>query len=78
MKQILKRISFLALALTITLGMGVNAADVHAASPSVTYEGNAKEFVFETDSTHHLTDLFSDMKGVMPGDEITETIQIRN
>ena len=74
MRNIAKRISSLALALVLMLGMTVSAD----AASKVTYEGDAKAFIFETDSTHHPKDLFTDMKGVMPGDTIVQEIEISN
>jgi len=43
-----------------------------AAEPTVTYSGNSGNFVFAPE------DLFADFKGVMPGDKLTETIEVKN
>ncbi len=48
------------------------------AAGTVTYDGNSQKFVFEPGSKHSPTDLFSDLKGVMPGDSITQKINIKN
>lgn len=45
-----------------------------ASGSMITYDGNAKKFVFVPDNT----DLFSDFKGVMPGDVLTQRIGIKN
>ena len=48
------------------------------AAETITYDGNAKKFIFEADSTYSPTDLFTGLKGVMPGDSITENVFIKN
>ena len=45
-----------------------------AADSSVTYEGQAEKFVFVPENT----DLFQSFKNVMPGDELTQTITVKN
>lgn len=44
-----------------------------AAEPTVRYEGSAEDFVFLDDD-----DLFDSFKDVMPGDELTQQITVRN
>ena len=51
---------------------------VYAADGKVTYSGNAGNFVFEPGSDHSLTDLFPNFKGVMPGDNLTQKITVKN
>lgn len=48
------------------------------AGGKVKYEGGSKKFVFEPGSSKSPTDLFENFKDVMPGDTITDTIEIRN
>jgi len=48
------------------------------AGGTVTYDGNAQEFIFASDSEHAPTDLFSEFHNVMPGDQLTQRITVRN
>ena len=74
MKRTFRNISSLILALVMILNLNVTAF----AAGTVTYEGTAQKFIFEPGSEDSPTDLFSDFKAVMPGDTITQQIQIRN
>ena len=48
------------------------------AAASVTYEGDAEEFVFLPGSAYSDTDLFENFKGVLPGDVLTQKITVKN
>ncbi len=60
------------------LSMIILSAFPASAAGNVIYEKDAGEFIFEYGSEHSETDLFSDFKGVMPGDSITQTVTVRN
>ena len=70
----MKRISMLLLALLLALNLGTTVY----AEGTVTYDANAGEFIFKPGSEQSPTDLFEDLKNVMPGDKITEQVVIKN
>ena len=74
MKNIIKKTVMLLAALVITLSVSVTAF----AEGTVTYDEDAKRFIFASGSNYSPTDLFSDFKDVMPGDSITQQIVIKN
>lgn len=74
MKRIIKRVFTLFAAVLVLASMAVTAF----AAGTVTYDGDAKKFIFEPGSEYSPTDLFTDFKGVMPGDSITQKVYIKN
>lgn len=75
MKKTFRIISSLVLALMLLCSTAVSFA---TGSSSVTYKGKAKEFIFQPGSDYSVNDLFTNFKGVMPGDTLTQQINVRN
>ena len=76
MKRTLKNISsLLLLAIVMILSLSVTA---FAADSTITFTGAADSFDVQPGSEYTDTDLFDNFKDVMPGDKLTETIQIKN
>ena len=74
MKIFIKKTVLLLAALALTLSFSATVF----AEGTVTYEEGANKFIFAPGSSYSPTDLFSDFKGVMPGDSITQQIVIKN
>lgn len=70
----MKRILPILCVLVILLAMAVPAS----ALGIVSYVGGAEKFIFAPGSDASPTDLFSELKNVMPGDSITQQVCIRN
>ena len=73
----MKRISGIC-AILICLLLVMNLSVTAFAEGNVTYDARANEFIFAPGSDYSPTDLFSDLKNVMPGDTISQEILIRN
>lgn len=74
MKSFIKKTVLLLAALALTLSFSATVF----AEGTVTYEEGANKFIFAPGSSYSPTDLFSNFKGVMPGDSITQQIVIKN
>ena len=74
MKRIMRKIFILIATLALMMSISINAF----AAGTVTYDGDSKKFIFEPGSEYSPTDLFTDFKGVMPGDSITQKVYIKN
>ena len=71
MKDMMKKIGLMIVALAF-LVMPVYA------SGNVTYEGHDDGFVVEPGTEDSVTDLFTEFKNVIPGDELTDSIEVIN
>jgi len=74
-KRIFRHISAYVLIMALSLSL---CAKVYAADPIVAYTGNGGSIAITPGSEHSATDLFPNLKGVMPGDRLTEQITIKN
>ena len=74
MKKVIKRLSCFVLLSVMLLTCALTAF----ADGRVTYDGNARDFIFAPGSEYSPTDLFTDFKNVMPGDSITQKVTINN
>ena len=75
MKRTLRNISSLLFAIVLLLNLSVTA---FAMDSSITFKGAQEGFDFQPGSEYTATDLFDNFKDVMPGDKLTETIQVKN
>ena len=73
MKKYAKLFSLL-LVLLLMMNLSISAF----ANGSVSYDGNAKKFIFAPGTSHSPTNLFDNFQNMMPGDVCTEQILIKN
>ncbi len=74
MMKLFKRLFKISLLCILMVAISVNIY----AEGNVTYDGDAKEFIFQPGSEYSPTDLFTDFKNMMPGDSITQKVTIDN
>lgn len=75
MKRKVNKLASFLLAIIMVFSLSVTA---FAADSSITFKGAQEGFDFQPGSEYTATDLFDNFKDVMPGDKLTETIQIVN
>lgn len=66
------------LAILMVLALCLSIAPAAFADASVSYKDSAEKFVFAPGSEYSPTDMFVNFKGVMPGDTLTQQIDVRN
>lgn len=71
----MKKLISICLLLALMLNL---AAPAFADDGEVTYVGGADRFIFLPGSSESPTDLFPDFKNVMPGDRLTNVVEVRN
>lgn len=71
-----KRVFVISLVVSLILLLGAPIAVL--AAGNVSYEGHSSGFVFEPGSESSPTDLFPELKNIMPGDSYTDTVEIKN
>lgn len=74
MKNYLRRALSLLAALMLLCGMGAPAL----AAGGVSYDENAEKFIFSPGSAASPTDIFPGLKNVMPGDTLSDAVDIKN
>ncbi len=72
--RIVKRSGALLLILALTVSLAIPAL----AAGTVTYDGNAQDFVFAPGTQNAPTNLFASFADMIPGDCVTETVILRN
>ena len=65
-------------AFLMAAALSMGCAAVAFADSSVTFKDHEEAFVFMEGTEWHETDLFANFKGVMPGDELHQTVTVTN
>lgn len=71
----MRRVAIVLLCFLLLVCSAIPAAAVES---SVTYEGKADQFVFSSDGTENPTNLFPEFTNVIPGDQLSQSILVKN
>ena len=74
MKKVISMLISLLVVTAMTCGLSISAY----AAGTVTYSADSSKFIFEPGSSHSPTDLFTEYKGLMPGDSVSQDITVKN
>lgn len=74
MKRFAKKVVILLVVMTMLCSLALSAN----AEGKVTYNEDSDKFFFEPGSDYSPTDLFSEYKGLMPGDSVKQEITVKN
>ena len=74
MKKIISMLISLLVVTAMTCGLSISAY----AAGTVTYSADSSKFIFEPGSSYSPTDLFTEYKGLMPGDSVRQDITVKN
>ena len=74
MKKIISMLISLLVVTAMTCALSISAY----AAGTVTYSADSSKFIFEPGSSHSPTDLFTEYKGLMPGDSVRQDITVKN
>lgn len=74
MKKMISIVISLLIVMTMLSSLSISAY----ATGKVTYSADSDKFIFEPGSSHSPTDLFTDYKGLMPGDSVKQDITVKN
>ncbi len=74
----MKKIISMLISLLVVTAMTCSLSICAYAAGTVTYSADSSKFIFEPGSSHSPTDLFTEYKGLMPGDSIRQDITVKN
>lgn len=74
----MKKIISMLISLLVVTAMTCSLSICAYAAGTVTYSADSSKFIFEPGSSHSPTDLFTEYKGLMPGDSVRQDITVKN